>query len=109
MGFTPRYVGRMEKRIPITLVVHLTQPQAESPKGKELTYTDNVSAHGACVVSSRPWQSGQIVEVTSLRDEITLQGKVVHCHKRDDNRYGVGLAFLGRTVSWVNYNTYADS
>jgi hypothetical protein len=109
MGFTPRNVGRMEKRIPIALIVHLTQPQAESTEGTELTYTDNVSAHGACVVSSRLWQPGQIAEVTSIKDETTLQGKVIHCHKRSDNRYGVGLTFLGRNVSWVNYNAYADS
>ena len=35
MGFTPRNVGRIEKRIPIALVVHLTQPQAEPSKGAE--------------------------------------------------------------------------
>jgi hypothetical protein len=99
----------MEKRIPIALVVHLTQPQAESKNGKELTYTDNVSAHGACVVSARVWQPGEMAEVTSLKDETTLRGKVIHCHKRTDDRYRVGLTFLGRTVSWINYHTYADA
>ena len=109
MTFTPRYVGRMEKRIPIALVVHLTQPMTQSANGTELTYTDNVSAHGACVVSSRSWQPGEIVEITSLKDETTLKGKVIHCQKRTDDRYRVGLTFLGRTVSWVNYSTYADA
>lgn len=108
MSFTPRYVGRMEKRIPIALVVNLTPPQAQFANG-ELTYTDNVSAHGACVVSSRSWQPGEIAEVTSLKDETTLRGKVIHCQKRNDDRYRVGLTFLGRNVSWVNYTTYADA
>jgi hypothetical protein len=99
----------MEKRIPIALVVHLAQPLAQSASGTELTYTDNVSAHGACVVSNRVWQPGEMAEVTSLKDETTLQGKVIHCHKRTDDRYRVGLTFRGRTVSWVNYNTYADA
>ena len=109
MNFTPRYVGRMEKRIPIALLVHLNQPQAQSPSATELTYTDNVSAHGACVVSGRPWQPGELAEVTSLKDEITLRGKVIHCQKRNDDRYRVGLTFLGRNVSWSNYSAYADS
>jgi PilZ domain len=109
MSLIPRYVGRMEKRIPIALVVHLTRPVAQSANGTELTYTDNVSAHGACVVSSRSWQPGEIAEVTSLKDETTLRGKVIHCQKRTDDRYRVGLTFLGRTVSWVNYSTYADA
>jgi hypothetical protein len=99
----------MEKRIPIALVVHLAQPKAQSGNGTELTYTDNVSAHGACVVSSRAWQLGELAEVTSLKDESTLRGKVIHCHKRTDDRYRVGLTFLGRTVSWVNYSNYADA
>jgi hypothetical protein len=109
MSFIPRYVGRVEKRIPIALVVNLAPPQAQSANGIELTYTDNVSAHGACVVSSRAWRPGEIAEVTSLKDETTLRGKVIHCHKRNDERYRVGLTFQGRTVSWVNYNTYADA
>lgn len=109
MSFTPRYVGRMEKRIPIALVVNLAPPQAPSASGVEMTYTDNVSAHGACVVSNRLWQPGEIADVTSLKDETTLRAKVVHCHKRNDDRYRVGLTFLGRTVSWVNYSNYADS
>jgi hypothetical protein len=99
----------MEKRIPIGLVVHLVQPHAQSAGGVEVTYTDNVSAHGACVVSSRLWQPGEVADVTSLKDEATLRGKVVHCHKRNDERYRVGLTFQGRTVSWVNYTNYADS
>ena len=109
MSFTPRYVGRMEKRIPIALVVHLAPPRQESANRAELTYTDNVSAHGACIVSTRSWRPGELAEVTSLKDETTLRGKVIHCQKRSDDRYCVGLNFLGHTISWVNYNAYAGS
>lgn len=109
MSFAPRYVGRMEKRIPIALVVHLALPRPESAKGAELTYTDNVSAHGACIVSTRSWHPGELAEVTSLKDDTTLRGKVIHCQKQSDDRYRVGLNFLGHTVSWVNYSAYADS
>ena len=61
------------------------------------------------MVSSRLWQPGDIAEVTSLKDETTLRGKVVHCQKRNDDRYRVGLTFFGRTVSWVSYSSYADT
>lgn len=109
MSFTPRYVGRMEKRIPIALVVHLARAQAQPANATELTYTDNVSAHGACVVSHRSWQPGEIAEVTSLKDETTIRGRVIHCQKRNDDRYRIGLTFQGRTLSWGNYSVYADA
>jgi len=38
------------------MVVNLAA--AQSPDGTELTYTDNVSTHGACVFSNHPWQGG---------------------------------------------------
>ncbi len=81
MGYKSNLDGRMEKRIPVAIVVRLTHAQDQPANGAELTCTDNVSAHGARVVSSRPWQPGELAQVTSLKDEITIRGKVVYCQK----------------------------
>ena len=97
----------MEKRLPIAIVVELTHREASDPDGREMTYTDNVSAHGARVISSRPWQAGDEAVVTSLKDEITIPGKVVYCQKLPDNRYCIGLNFNVRGVPWTLYKTYA--
>jgi hypothetical protein len=99
----------MEKRLPIAMVVELAAVNGQSANGSELTYTDNISAHGACVVSARPWQPGIQVEVKSLKDQVALRGKVVHCEKRGDDRFSVGLTFQGHRVSWSTYNTYAGA
>ncbi|HET8924923.1 MAG TPA: PilZ domain-containing protein [Candidatus Acidoferrum sp.] len=96
----------MEKRLPIAIVVHLVKIQEQSANGIELTYTDNISAHGACVVSSHPWQPGEVAEVTSLKDHTTLRGRVIHCQKRGDERFGVGMTFQDRQIDWSIYNTY---
>jgi hypothetical protein len=96
----------MEKRIPIAIVVRLTHAQDQPVNGAELTYTDNVSAHGVRVVSSRSWQTGEVAQVTSLKDETTLSGKVVYCQKLPDDRYLVGLNFQDRRVTWSMYRTY---
>jgi len=98
--------GRMEKRLPIAIVVRLTHAQDQPVNGAELTYTDNVSAHGARVISSRPWQAGELAQVTSLKDEITIRGKVVYCLKLPDNRYLIGLNFHDRRVTWSAYRAY---
>ena len=110
MAFKSRIVGRMEKRLPIAIVVRLAYaPQGQSSNGTEMTYTDNVSVHGARVVSTHPWQVGDMAQVTSLKDEITLAGKVVYCHKLHDNRYLIGLNFQGRRVTWSAYNAYGNT
>src|SRR5215472_16249179 len=83
----------MEKRVPIAIVVHLAGAENHTAAGPELTYTDNISAHGACVISSHQWKSGEMAEVTSLNDRITLRGRVAYCAKREESRYYVGLYF----------------
>lgn len=93
----------MEKRIPIAIVVHLVCMEDDTTERPELTFTDNISAHGACVVSSRRWKPGEMAEVTSLNDKIMLVGKVTYCQKREDDRYNVGLNFTEREVTWNPY------
>jgi len=44
-----------------------------------------------------------MAEVTSLNDKIMLVGRVTYCEKRADNRYGVGLNFRDREVTWDPY------
>jgi PilZ domain len=95
----------MEKRLPIAMVVNLAP--ALSAAGTELTYTENVSAHGACVVSSHPWRPGEIAEVTSLLDQVTMRGKVIHCRKCGDDHYTIGLSFQNCPVVWSTYLKHA--
>ena len=99
----------MEKRIPIAIVVYLARPGDPTAKRAELTFTDNISAHGACVVSAQRWKPGETAEVTSLNDKIMLVGKVTYCQKRAGDRYGVGLDFHDREVTWNLYGRYAGS
>jgi PilZ domain len=101
-GRSGRSKGEWKSRLPIALIVQLTQAQSRpSPRRQELTFTDNISAHGACVVSSRRWQRRELMDVTSVKDQVTLRGKVMHCQKRTDNRYGIGLRFAEHAFTWL--------
>lgn len=97
----------MEKRLPIAMVVNLAPVRPPSGNKTELTYTDNLSAHGACVVSSHAWKPGEMAEVTSLLDKISLRGKVIYCCKRAEEQYAIGLSFQNAGVVWSAYLKYA--
>jgi hypothetical protein len=97
----------MEKRLPMAIVVRLTNGRGQPSGEAEMTYTDNVSAHGARVISSKPWRPGDEAQVTSLKDEVTIHGKVAYCQRLPDARYGIGLNFNDRGVTWSAYKAYS--
>src|SRR5215469_5925812 len=99
----------MEKRIPVAIVVHLAHADNNNSEGFELTFTDNISAHGGCVVSAHPWRPGEMADVTSLNDRITLRGMVAYCYRREDKRYNIGLDFRQREVTWKPYVSYTGA
>jgi hypothetical protein len=109
MAFESSLDGRMEKRLPIAIVVHLARVQDQPVDGAELTYTANVSAHGARVFSNRQWQTGELVQVTSFKDQIPIRGKVTHCQKLGDKRYSIGLNFNGSRVTWSTFRAYSGT
>jgi hypothetical protein len=99
MPLDPRLSGRMERRLPIIVVVRLAQIEPADSDREERTYTDNISAQGARVFTRYPWQAGDSVRVTPLRKE-TASGKVVYCQTLPDGRYGIGVKFQGEPVTW---------
>ena len=70
--------GRMERRLPIVVVVRLAQAERPGADGEERTYTDNISSRGARLYSIRPWRLGDAVQVIP-RNEDPACGNVVYC------------------------------
>jgi len=101
--------GRMNKRVAIAIVVHLARIQDGPEDTPELTHTENVSAHGACVVSRRPWHRGELAQVTSFGEQIRLRAKVIHCRRFSADRYVVGLTVQGHEVTWLTFRNCATS
>jgi PilZ domain len=95
--------GRHEKRLPIAVVVCLTGVKQPHGAGEEKTYTENVSLHGAKVISQRPWQPGEEAQVTPLKYGIPARGKVVYCKRLSTDRYFVGLNFPRHPVYWSSF------
>ena len=97
--------GRLERRLPIIVVVRLEQAEAADREREERTYTDNISARGARVFSRYVWQVGDKVMVTPLKEE-TSSGNVVYCQTLPDGRYGIGVKFQGHPVTWAAIRRY---
>src|SRR5260370_4557709 len=97
--------GRMERRVPIVVVVRLAEAECASTDGGERTYTDNISSRGARVYSIRPWRLGDAVQVTP-RNEAPACGKVVYCQMLPDDLYVIGVKFQDRPIQWSATSRY---
>lgn len=100
--------GRKEKRLPIIVVVRLSRvPHLPTNENEEeRTYTDNISPHGARVISRRCWQLAEQAKVTTVREEFTICGEVVYCQKLEDDRFCVGLKFPESAITWPTLHRY---
>ena len=97
--------GRMERRLPIIVVVRLAQGEPAENAREERTFTDNISLHGARLFSGRAWQAGDGVQVTP-RNQDAAHGKVVYCQKLPGDRYSIGVKFQDRSVTWSSLQRY---
>ena len=101
--------GRMEKRLPIIVVVRLSRMQDSPADEEERTYTDNVSGHGVRVFSRRPWRPGEQARVTPLNEESPMHGEVVYCQRLDNDHFCIGLKFQARPATWSTLRRYAGN
>ena len=101
MSADPSLNGRMERRLPIIVVVSLTgaEHQDTNEDKSEKTYTDNISLHGARVFSRFRREPGEMVRITPL-NYACVCGKVIYCQRLADGRHVVGVNFQDRAISW---------
>lgn len=93
--------GRLERRLPIIVVVSLKRVEsqdADADQG-EKTYTDNISLHGARFFSRLSWQPGDMVRVTPQHYDFVC-GRVIYCQRLADGRHAVGVNFQDRAINW---------
>ena len=94
--------GRSEKRIAKTVSVEVRL--RDEPKLNERVLTDNVSAHGARVFAERKLQPGQQVLVSSPKEGVRSQARIVYCQRVSESSFAVGLELSGRADLWAGYH-----
>jgi hypothetical protein len=94
-----RRENRIPMEIPVVLDGHRHLP------GMEATFTENVSAKGARVVSVRRWEKGAPLVLASRTGEFRSEARVAYCQPLRGDGYAVGVEFLETKGRWVVEST----
>jgi PilZ domain-containing protein len=94
--------ARGEERLPASIPIYLVS--LEKPRPSERTSTENVSYHGARVISKWSWQSGEDSIITPLTGELPIVGSVIYCLPMEGDCFSVGVEFPNRTVKWDEHS-----
>jgi hypothetical protein len=92
-------VQRIEKRVPIEVAVHICGD--ERTPGVEETFTENVSARGARVITARRWRINDLLMLASAPGNFQTIARVAYCQPRQGEGFAIGLEFLEPAGSWV--------
>ena len=67
----------------------------------EIALTENVSRHGARVVTKTQWLPNQDVTVKLLRKNLSNRARVAYCNPVKEEEFAVGLEFSYPVASWT--------
>lgn len=89
---------RVEERLPLAVRVDLCSLDVRHRAHEALT--ENVSAHGARVVSSNPWKLNDRLNLWSLPGDFRARARVVYCEPLGRSSFAIGLQLLASTGEW---------
>ena len=89
---------RPERRIARAVAVQLST--IDGSPSAEKTFTENVSPHGARVVTKQRWKPEARVLLESLESDFQSQARVVYCQCLPRNHFAVGLDLFSPTAEW---------
>src|SRR5882724_9302242 len=92
---------RMEARIPTRIGLALSGP--DEPLIYETTFTDNVSSHGARVVTKRRWSPNTSVLVKLPQESLPSRARITYCQPLTGDEFAMGLQFslLVYDYDWI--------
>jgi hypothetical protein len=88
---------RLDERLPLKIRVDLCSLDIRQRPQEAIT--ENVSTHGARVVSGRPWRKNQRLDVRSLPG-FRARARVVYCEPLGRDEFAIGLKLLATVGNW---------
>ena len=90
---------RTEARIPRKVGLELSGP--DDPLIYEITFTENVSRHGARVVTKRPWSPNDSVLVKLSQESLPTRARIAYCKPSKGAEFAMGLQFSLVVYDWI--------
>jgi hypothetical protein len=90
---------RMEARIPKRVGLELSGP--DEPLIYEITFTENVSRHGARVVTKRRWSPNDSVLVKLPQESLPFRVRITYCQSLKAEEFATGLQFSLAVYNWI--------
>jgi hypothetical protein len=84
-------VGRAESRMATNTVANLEA--IEEPLISETVILENISEHGARLITHRSWPAGKRVIISDALVSFRTGAEVVYCARQSSQRFAVGLKF----------------
>src|SRR5258705_5469736 len=90
---------RMEARIPTRVGLELSGPV--EPLIYEISFTENVSGHGASVVTKRRWSPNDSVLVKLPQEGLPCHARITYCQPLKGDEFAMGLQFSLLVYDWI--------
>ena len=98
--------GRMESRKRTGVAVELSS--LSKPPVFEITTTENISTHGARLVTKSSWQAHEQVSLKSLQGNLSAQARIVYCETVHEDlhegRFAIGVELVSPIGSWKTWD-----
>jgi len=91
---------RMEARIPTRVELELSGP--DEPPVYEITFTENVSRHGARVLAKRRWSPNDSVLVKLPQEFLPSRARITYCQPLKGDEFAMGLQFSLVVYDWIS-------
>ena len=88
----------MEARIPTKVGLEVFGP--DEPLIYEITFTENVSRHGARVVTKRRWNPNDSVLVKLPQEALPSRARITYCQPLKEDEFAMGLQF-SLVYDWI--------
>jgi PilZ domain len=89
---------RSETRVSLQVRVDLRSVDIRTPSQDGLT--DNISAKGARVMTSSPWNPDDRLNLTSLLGSLKSRARVIYCEPMGDGLFAIGLRLYATAGTW---------
>jgi hypothetical protein len=90
---------RKENRLPMAVAILISGN--DSVPGIEVAFTENVSTHGARVISQRAWHRNDCLQIASRPGNFRARARVAYCEHLREAGFAIGLEFLEPSGQWV--------